>query len=154
MPGGGTASRPFVANGMDRTNAVLLWGPFAKSRYHSLQVAINRPFKNGLMLKGAYTLSRAKNEVDDDGWSQLTWSAPSQRSRNYALAGYDRPQMFNMAFVYELPYKTSTVQGHRASDPGRLADQRHLHRHGGHAVHDHRQRRDAEHARRSCRRRT
>ena len=108
VPGGGSASRPFVANGMDRNNAVLLWGPFAKSRYHSLQVAINRPFKNGLMLKGAYTLSKAKNEVDDDGWSQLTWSAPSQRSLNYALAGYDRPQMFNMAFVYELPYKTST----------------------------------------------
>ena len=36
-------------------------------------MAINRPFKNGLMLKGAYTLSKAKNEVDDDGWSQLTW---------------------------------------------------------------------------------
>ena len=108
VPGGGSASRPFVANGMGRNNAVLLWGPWAKSRYHSLQVAINRPFKNGLMLKGAYTLSRAKNEVDDDGWSQLTWSAPSQRSLNYALAGYDRPQMFNMAFVYELPYKTST----------------------------------------------
>jgi hypothetical protein len=110
VPGGGSATRPFVANGMGRNNAVLLWGPFAKSRYHSLQVAINRPFKNGLMLKGAYTLSKAKNEVDDDGWSQLTWSAPSQRSLNYAPAGYDRPQMFNMAFVYELPYKVSSAK--------------------------------------------
>ena len=61
------------------------------------------------MLKGAYTLSRAKNEVDDDGWSQLTWSAPSLRSRNYALAGFDRPQMFNLAFVYELPYKVASA---------------------------------------------
>ena len=107
VPGGGAASRPLSPR-HGRNNSLLLWGPFAKSRYHSLQVAINRPFKNGLMLKGAYTLSRAKNEVDDDGWSQLTWSAPSLRSRNYALAGYDRPHMFNMAFVYELPYKTST----------------------------------------------
>jgi hypothetical protein len=72
-----------------------------------LQVALNRPFKGGLMLKGAYTLSRAKNEVDDDGWSQLDWSAPSLRSKNYAPAGYDRTHMFNMGFVYELPYKTS-----------------------------------------------
>jgi hypothetical protein len=105
VPGGGAESRPlFDIRG---NNSLLLWGPFAKSRYHSLQVAINRPFKGGLMLKGAYTLSRARNEVDDDGWSQLNWSAPSLRSKNYAPAGYDRTHMFNMAFVYELPYKTA-----------------------------------------------
>ena len=104
--GGGNASRPLTA--IRGNQSLLLWGPFAKSRYHSLQVAINRPFKNGLMLKGAYTLSKAKNEVDDDGWSQLTYNAPSLRDRNYALAGYDRPHMFQMAFVYELPYKTSS----------------------------------------------
>ena len=106
VPGGGAESRPlFDIRG---NNSLLLWGPYAKSRYHSLQVAINRPFKGGLMLKGAYTLSKAKNEVDDDGWSQLNWSAPSLRDKNYAPAGYDRRHMFNMAFVYEVPYKTST----------------------------------------------
>ena len=103
--GGGNASRPLTS--IRGNQSLLLWGPFAKSRYHSLQVAINRPFKNGLMLKGAYTLSKAKNEVDDDGWSQLTYNAPSLRDRNFALAGYDRPHMLQMAFVYELPYKTS-----------------------------------------------
>ena len=77
VPGGGATSRPLYD--IRGNSSLLLWGPFAKSRYHSLQVAINRPFKNGLLLKGAYTLSRAKNEVDDDGWSQLTWSAPSLR---------------------------------------------------------------------------
>jgi hypothetical protein len=105
VPGGGAASQPFFST-LGRTNDVLLWGPFTKSRYHSLQVAINRPFKGGLLLKGAYTLSRAKNETDDDGWAGLTWNAPGLRSRNFALAGYDRPQMFQMAFLYELPYKT------------------------------------------------
>jgi Carboxypeptidase regulatory-like domain/TonB dependent receptor len=105
VPGGGAESRPlFDIRG---NNSLLLWGPFAKSRYHALQVAINRPLKGGLLLKGAYTLSRARNEVDDDGWSQLTWSAPSLRSKNYAPAGYDRTHMFNMGFVYELPYKTA-----------------------------------------------
>jgi hypothetical protein len=108
VPGGGAASRPL--NAIRGNNSLLLWGPTAKSRYHSLQVALNRPFKNGLLLKGAYTLSRAKNEVDDDGWSQLMWSAPSLRDRNYALAGYDRTHVFNMAFVYELPYKVSSAQ--------------------------------------------
>ena len=105
--GGGDESRPL--RNIRGNQSLLVWGPFAKSRYNSLQVALNRPFKNGLMLKGSYTLSKAKNEVDDDGWSQLTWSAPSQRDRNYANAGYDRTHMFNMAFVYELPYKSASA---------------------------------------------
>jgi hypothetical protein len=107
VPGGGSASRPLAS--IRGNQSLLLWGPFAKSRYHSLQVAINRPFKNGLMLKGAYTLSKAKNEVDDDGWSQLTWNAPSLRDLNYGPAGYDRPHIFQMAFVYELPYKIASA---------------------------------------------
>ena len=72
-------------------------------------MAINRPFKNGLMLKGAYTLSKAKNETDDDGWAPLTGTHRATVGRNYALAGYDRPNIFQMAFVYELPYKVATA---------------------------------------------
>ncbi len=112
-PGCGAACQPYYVK-FGRNNALDLWGPLTKTNYHSLQVAINRPFKNGLMLKGAYTLSRAKNETDDDGWAGLTWNAPSELSRNYALAGYDRPQIFQMAFLYELPYKTTTPGGSRA----------------------------------------
>ena len=55
MPGGGVDSQPFFT-GVRPSESLLLWGPFTKSRYHSMQVAINRPFKNGLLLKGAYTL--------------------------------------------------------------------------------------------------
>jgi hypothetical protein len=114
VPGGGAASQPFFPT-LGRTNDVLLWGPITKSRYHSLQVAINRPFTHGLLLKGAYTLSRAKDETDDDGWATLAYSAPSLLDRNYALAGYDRPQIFQMAFVYELPYKTQGGSGSKAT---------------------------------------
>ena len=41
-------------------------------------MAVNRPFKDGLLLKGAYTFSKALNETDDDGWVGLTWNQPSQ----------------------------------------------------------------------------
>ena len=44
------------------------------------------------------------NETDDDGWVGLTWNQPSQLSRNYAVAGYDRPHMLQMGFVYQLPF--------------------------------------------------
>jgi outer membrane receptor protein involved in Fe transport len=86
------------------TAGILSWGSRTKARYHSLQMALNRPFKNGLLLKGAYTFSKALNEADDDGWTGLTWNQPSQLHRNYARAGYDRPHMFQMGFVYELPW--------------------------------------------------
>jgi hypothetical protein len=110
VPGGGAATQPFFDT-LGRNGDILLWGPITKSRYNSLQVAINRPFAKGLLLKGAYTLSRAKDETDDDGWDQVAYSAPSLLDRNYTLAGYDRPQVFQMAFVYELPYKTKGGSG-------------------------------------------
>ncbi len=112
-PGCGVNCQPFF-NSFGRSISLLLWGPRTRTNYHALQVAINRPFKKGLLLKGAYTLSRARNETDDDGWAGLSWNAPTQLDRNYALAGYDRTHVFQMAFVYELPYK-STDEGNRAA---------------------------------------
>jgi hypothetical protein len=99
---GGDANRQFFTQA--GTADVLDWAARTKSRYNSLQVALNRPFQNGLLLKGAYTLSKAMNETDDDGWATLDWSQPSQLHRNYAVAGYDRTHNFQMGFVYELPF--------------------------------------------------
>ncbi len=100
-PGGGNAGRQLFAQA--KTASILQWGSFTKRRYNALQVAINRPFKAGLLLKGAYTLSKARNETDDDGWVGLSWNQPSQQFRNYALAGYDRTHNFQMGFLYDIP---------------------------------------------------
>jgi Carboxypeptidase regulatory-like domain/TonB dependent receptor len=99
---GGDAQRQFFAQA--GTANVLDWASRTKSRYNGLQMAINRPFKNGLLLKGAYTWGKAMNETDEDGWATLVWSQPSQLHRNFALAGYDRTHIFQMGFVYELPF--------------------------------------------------
>jgi hypothetical protein len=103
-PGGGQAGRRFFA--VAGTTNINEWGAITKSRYNALQVAVNRPFKNGLLLKGAYTLSHAKNETanDEDGWTNLTWYHPDVLFRNYATAGFDRTHMFQMGFVYEVPF--------------------------------------------------
>jgi hypothetical protein len=101
-PGTGNAGRRFFAQAGNAN--ILDWGAWTGSKYHSLQVAVNRPFKNGLLLKGAYTWSKAMNETDDDGWTGMTWNIPSQYDRNYARAGYDRTHILQMAFVYELPF--------------------------------------------------
>jgi hypothetical protein len=101
-PGGGNAGRILFAQA--GTADINQWASFTKRRYNALQVAVNRPFKAGLLLKGAYTLSKAMNETDDDGWVGLSWNQPSQLSRNYALAGYDRTHNFQMGFLYDLPF--------------------------------------------------
>jgi outer membrane receptor protein involved in Fe transport len=99
---GGNVNRQFFAQA--GTASILDWAARTRSNYHSLQMALNRPFKNGLLLKGAYTFSKALNETDDDGWTGVTWNQPSQYHRNYARAGYDRPHMLQLGFVYELPW--------------------------------------------------
>jgi outer membrane receptor protein involved in Fe transport len=108
-PGAGQTGRKFFS--VAGSTPINDWASRTKSRYHGLQVAVNRPFRNGLLLKGAYTLSRSENETnnDEDGWAGLTWNHPSLVSRNFALAGFDRTHVFQMGFLYELPFaKQST----------------------------------------------
>jgi len=104
-PGGGNASRPYFAQ-FGRQIALNSWGPRVKTRYHSLQVAVNRPLKAGLLLKGAYTFSKSMGMTTsgEDGWVGLDFNAPSQYARNYALQAFDRPHVFQMGFLYELPF--------------------------------------------------
>jgi hypothetical protein len=114
-PGGGNASRKFFA--VAGTTAINDWGARTRSRYHSLQVSLNRPFKNGLLLKGSYTLSRAKDMTTsgEDGWVGLTWNHPLKFADNFALAVFDRTHIFQMGFVYELPFLKDA-----GSTPGKL----------------------------------
>ncbi len=100
-PGTGNASRKYFA--LAGTTAINDWGARTRARYHALQVAINRPFSKGLMLKGAYTLSKARDMADEDGWTGLTWNHPLKFQDNFALGGFDRTHIFQMGFVYDLP---------------------------------------------------
>jgi outer membrane receptor protein involved in Fe transport len=110
---GGNANRRFFAQAGNAD--ILDWAARTRSRYHALQTSINRPFKGGFLLKGAYTFSKTLNEADEDGWTgPLTWNQPSQQHRNYARAGFDRPHVLQMAFVWEMPFarERSDVLGH------------------------------------------
>jgi hypothetical protein len=101
-PGGGQTSRQLFS--VAGTTDVWDWAGRTKRRYNALQVALNRPYKNGLLLKGAYTLSEAKNETDEDGWASLTWHHPSKLGDNFALSGEDRTHVFQLGFLYDLPF--------------------------------------------------
>ena len=101
-PGEGNSGRPFAAL-TGRAVNINMWDSYLSSNYHSLQVAINRSFSKGLSLKGAYTYSKTIGMADDNGWAGVPWDHADVFDRNRSRAGFDREQMFQMGFVYELP---------------------------------------------------
>ena len=106
--GGGDADRPyFLSHG--RQLDIEIYSPFRKTSYHALQVGITRPFIDGLLLKGHYTLSRSKALRTD-----YELEDPAVQERNWALANGDRPHTFSMAFVYQLPWRAEGGQSSMA----------------------------------------
>jgi hypothetical protein len=102
-PGGGEQGRRFFAE-FGRTASTTLFGGWNRGRYHSLQLQLTRPFKDGLLLRGAYTLGKTMNMTDDDGTSGFDYNAPEVFERNYAPAGFDRRHTLTLAYTYRLPF--------------------------------------------------
>ncbi|MDX2029624.1 MAG: TonB-dependent receptor [Blastocatellia bacterium] len=98
-------STRFLQSKYGRTASTLMWGGLASTSYHSLQVAVNRRYSNGLFIKGAYTWSKSINFFDDSGWAGFPlFNAQSQIGRNRGLAGFDIPHNVTMGAAYELPF--------------------------------------------------
>jgi outer membrane receptor protein involved in Fe transport len=107
-PGTTTAGLPYNTPAYNnRSVATSMWDGYLNSNYNSLQVAINRSFSRGLMLKGAYTYSHAIDYNDDDGWASMNWNWGPVFNRNRATAGFDRTHVFQLGWVYELPFGTN-----------------------------------------------
>jgi hypothetical protein len=107
--GGGNPSRPYASLG--RLIAINSWGERLRTRYDSLQIALNKPFTHGLLIKGAYTLSKAMNESDSDGRATLNYNTPSLLGLNWAPAGFDRRHNLQLGFVYQLPWQSTNGFG-------------------------------------------
>lgn len=104
LPGTGSAGQPYNKPQFgNRTAETDFWQGYLSANYHALQASINRQFSHGLMVKGAYTYSRAIDFTDDDGWASVAWNDPSVFRRNRAPAGFNTPHIFQLAYVYELP---------------------------------------------------
>ena len=105
LPGTGSAGQPYnTAQFGFRNTETDFWQGYLSGNYHALQVSINRQFSNGFMVKGAYTYSRAIDYTDDDGWASVAWNDPNAFRRNRAAAGFNTPHIFQLAYVYELPF--------------------------------------------------
>jgi hypothetical protein len=110
IPGSGNEGRPLFA-AFGRTTTTREWDGRTHSNYHSLQATINRRFKDGLLLKGAYTYSRAIDMADYSDWTEFRWNASSVFSRNRAAATHNIPHNLQFAFAYELPFGEGKTWG-------------------------------------------
>ncbi len=81
-----------------------MWDGYLSSNYHSLQVAVNRSFSKGLMVKAAYTYSKAIDYTDADGWASVGWNWAPVFQRNRAAAGFDRTHVLQIGWLYDLPF--------------------------------------------------
>ncbi len=103
VPGGGTAGLPLNIS-LGRTVSTLFEDGWLSSHYNSLQIGFNRQFQGGLLIKGAYTRSKAIDMADDDGRVGLLFNYAPQIARNEARAGFDVPNNFQVGGVYEVPF--------------------------------------------------
>ncbi len=83
IPGSGIDGQPLYAQ-FGRTAATREYDGRTSGNYHSLQVALNRRFMGGLLLKGAYTYSRSIDNAEYSDWTEFTWNALSVLNRNRA----------------------------------------------------------------------
>jgi hypothetical protein len=100
-PGGGVAGRPlYILFGRSVDTSYFL--PFQTANYNALQTSLDRRFKDGLLVKVAYTWSKAIAYNDDNGG--LFFNYPAVISRDRAVTSFDRTQVLQAAVVEEVPF--------------------------------------------------
>jgi hypothetical protein len=85
------------------------------SSYNSLQARLDRGFSSGLLLRFAYTFSKAIDNVNSEVFTTTggtsVGSDPFNRSVDRGLASFDVPHRFVATFIYELPSLTKRGLG-------------------------------------------
>ncbi|NWG14578.1 MAG: TonB-dependent receptor, partial [Acidobacteria bacterium] len=111
-PGGGNAGRAMYLK-FGRTASTEEHAAWQTSQYDSLQASLDRRFKGGLMVKTAYTWSKAMG-YNDNSNDRPFFLYPAAWHRNRALQGFDRTHVFRTAWMWNLPFGTNQKWGHGA----------------------------------------
>ena len=85
------------------------------SSYNSLQTRLDRGFSNGLLMRFAYTFSKAIDNVNSEVFTTTggtsVGSDPFNRSVDRSLASFDVPHRFVATFIYDVPSPISNGFG-------------------------------------------
>jgi len=98
--GADNAGRPLVAK-FGRTASTTTTTP-VKSTYHSMQVKVDRKFKNGFLMTNSYTLGRGYNYYNGDSNGGI--ATPADFERSWGRTSFDSTHSFASSFVYLLPF--------------------------------------------------
>ncbi len=88
--------RPYVGY-----NDIVFYDYGSNSSYHSLQVAVNRRFAQGLQFGGAWTWSKAMDYQDTNQATVSSLIDP--RIWNYGKAGFDRTHVVKVNWIWDVP---------------------------------------------------
>ena len=76
------------------------------SKYHAVQMTINRRLASGLVFMANYTISKTMDNTSSDpggGGAGAPYETVFDLKREWALSDHDTPQDFNLTAVYEIP---------------------------------------------------
>jgi len=85
--------------------------PVADSSYHSMQVGLNRRFSHGVQSQLSYTWSKCMDNASGTYGLEggIPWSNPTNGSFDRGRCLFDRPHVFRLSGVYELPFKQNIL---------------------------------------------
>lgn len=105
--GADNLGRPqFASTG--RTASTTAFLPY-HTDYHSMQVKVDRRFRNNFLVTNSYTLG--KGESYDGGDSNGTINTPADIERSWGRTVNDRTHVFVSSFVYGLPWRADGIVG-------------------------------------------
>jgi outer membrane receptor protein involved in Fe transport len=95
--GADTAGQPYFQR-YGRTAEVRSWLP-TNTTYNSMQIKVDRRFRNGFLLTTSYTLGRAINYNEE-----TDVATPADLERSRGRAGFDRLHAFSSSFIWDMPF--------------------------------------------------
>ncbi len=99
----GAAGQPYY-QAYGQTAGINMFFAQVSSNYNALQVTLNRHFAAGVSITTSYTYGKALGFVGENGENSSGVPYYIDFQRNYARTDFDRTQMFNQSFVYDLPF--------------------------------------------------
>lgn len=102
VPGQDNAGRPFFTQ-FGKIASVQTWYP-TDTNYNSLQIKVDRRFRNGFLVTNSLTRGRAINYSDDNGGV----GTPANPELSRGLASFNRRFMYNATFVWDIPFASNS----------------------------------------------
>jgi hypothetical protein len=115
IPGNGPTGTPLSTTGntdsrrlfAPQLGSITLFTQDRSSRYHSLQLTLNRRYANGLTITGNYTLSKSEGNFGDQ---LIPWFLPDDPALTDGPLDQDRRHRFVGSWVWDLPALPTTMR--------------------------------------------